>query len=122
VLVPVHDEEGPMSGMRFGGAGVRVAERTDEGTAATRALRLEDLRVTALSEHGWRITDGRLSMLDQFRVLAFIERREDAFEVMQFGAGIEWCDCASLDDAVRYVFASASRIGRERWFGAASPS
>jgi hypothetical protein len=95
-------------------AGVEYGALQPLGACARDALEVDDLRLTAVTEHGWRITDRRLPIFDPCRVVAFVERCGDNFEVMQLGAGIEWTELPSLDDAVAFVVASAPRIARER--------
>jgi hypothetical protein len=78
------------------------------------SLEFHELRLTAVTAHGWRITDRRLPIFDPCRVVAFIERRGDSFEVMHLGGGIEWHEFASLHEAVQFVIVSAPRIAQER--------
>ncbi len=75
------------------------------------------LGLTPVTAHGWRVVDDRLPARDPFRLLAFIERRGDLFEVMQLGAGFEWHEFESLDAAVAFVCETGSRLAQERMRG-----
>lgn len=73
-----------------------------------------DLRLTAVSAHGWRIAHGRDRTGRPGRVLAFIELQRDGFEVMQFGDGFECETFGSLLEAVDHVCATAARRAAEQ--------
>ena len=75
---------------------------------------LGDVETAAVSPHGWRLSDGRRPLGDPFRLLAFIERRGDAFEVMQLGAGFEWHEFESFEAAIASVIETGPRLTRER--------
>ena len=75
---------------------------------------VEDLELTPVTAHGWRVTDGRLPLRDPHRLLAFVERRGDVFEVMQLGAGFEWHEFESLEAAIMFVCATGPRYARAR--------
>lgn len=74
-----------------------------------------EVRVTAVTAHGWRISDERLPKGDPFRVLAFVEHHGDVFEVMQLGAGFEWHEFESMDAAVAFVVETGSQIAQQRF-------
>lgn len=71
------------------------------------------LEVIAVGEDAWRVCDGRLDPSDATRVLGFVERTHDHFELLRIGsapAGCESFDCldAALDDLSRRLIGSAS--------------
>ncbi|HYI34460.1 MAG TPA: hypothetical protein VEX88_13455 [Glaciibacter sp.] len=61
----------------------------------------EFLEVIALSDHEWRVCDGRIDPSDASRLLGFIELENGAYEVLRFtpsGAGsIVHEDCENFD-------------------------
>lgn len=78
------------------------------------APELGDVRVTRVSEHGWRVSDVRRPAHDPLRLLAYVERRDDRFEVMQLGRGFELHDFDTLADAVAWVLRTAARCAAAR--------
>jgi hypothetical protein len=70
------------------------------------------LEVIAVGDEAWRVCDGRVDPADATRVLAFVERRHNRFELLRIGAGPAVCehfDCldAALDDLIRRMGAVA---------------
>ena len=47
---------------------------------------VEELQVSSISDHEWRVADGRLSNRSPGKVLGFIQRRGASFEVLDLGA------------------------------------
>ena len=68
----------------------------------------EDIEVVALSRCEWRICDGRIEEGDARRILGYIERREDRYEVLALNPAPSVCGCfgswqESLDALERYA-------------------
>ncbi len=76
-----------------------------------------DLQLTSVTSRGWRVTDGRLPVHDPLRLLGYIERRADVFEVMRFGAGFEWNEFPSLVAAVEFICRTGAGVARARLSG-----
>jgi hypothetical protein len=74
----------------------------------------DGLELTPVTSHGWRVTDGRLPVHDPLRLLGYIERRGDVFDVMQLGAGFEWNEFPSLVAAVEYLCRTGVGVARAR--------
>lgn len=71
------------------------------------------LEVIAVGDEAWRVCDGRVDPADATRVLGFVERRVDHFELLRFGAAptvFEHFDCldAALDDLSRRLSGAVS--------------
>lgn len=71
------------------------------------------LEVTAVGDEAWRVCDGRVDPADATRVLGFVERRHDHFELLRIGPAPAVCehfDCldAALDDLSRRLSGVAS--------------
>jgi hypothetical protein len=47
---------------------------------------VEELQVSSISDHEWRVADGRLSDQSPGKVLGFIQRKGASFEVLDLGA------------------------------------
>lgn len=81
-----------------------------------------DVQLARVTPHGWRVSDTRLPPRDPLRLLAFIELRDDVFEVMQLGRGFEWHVFPSLEEALEFVLRTAGRYAQARlqveWGGA----
>jgi hypothetical protein len=45
-----------------------------------------DLEVRRISDHEWRVGDGRVDELSADKILGFIQQRGDTFEVFRMGA------------------------------------
>lgn len=78
---------------------------------------LQDLAITAVTGHGWRVSDGRLPQGDPLRLLAFVEQRDDRFEVMQLGSGFQWHEFDSMGAAVAFVLRTGPQVAQERLTG-----
>ena len=86
--------------------------------ASTRsAPTLQDVEITAVTGHGWRVSDDRLPQGDPLRLLAYVEQRGDRFEVMQLGSGFEWHEFDSMDAAVEFVLRTGPQVAQERLTG-----
>jgi hypothetical protein len=103
-----------------------VNERPMTGPAAPEATFLfvgsdspvpDDVDLAPVTSHGWRVTDRRLPVHDPLRLLGYIERRGDVFEVMQLGAGFEWNEFPSLVAAVEYLCRTGAGVARARLSG-----
>ena len=105
-----------MAKMQGVGGVLDVPEATF-GFTGRDAPSLVDMQLTAVTSHGWRVSDARLPFGDPFRLLAFIERRGDVFEVMQLGAGFEWHEFGSMDSALAFVLVTGPRAAQERLHG-----
>lgn len=71
------------------------------------------LEVIAVGDEAWRVCDGRVDPADATRVLGFVERRHNHFELLRIGATPAVCehfDCldAALDDLSRRLSAVAA--------------
>lgn len=49
--------------------------------------RADILEIIALSDHEWRVCDGRIAPSDPSRILGYIERCPDGFEVLSLCPG-----------------------------------
>lgn len=78
------------------------------------APRPSDVQLTPVTPHGWRVSDTRLPLRDPLRLLAYIERRDEVYEVMQLGRGFEWHEFSSLDDAFDFVLRTSARFAQAR--------
>jgi len=73
------------------------------------------LEVVALSDHEWRVCDGEIEAGDARRVLAYIEKCDDSYEVMSMRPTP--CVCGrfcSLDDALMRVSAERRSMAEPR--------
>ena len=59
-----------------------------------------DLGLHPLSSSRWRVLDNRLPQSDARRLLGFIEKTDDRFEVTQLDHGFAWSSFATLGEAV----------------------
>ena len=71
------------------------------------------LEVIAVGAEAWRVCDGRVDPADATRILGFVERRHDHFELLRIGGASAACerfDCldAALDDLSRRLSGVAS--------------
>ena len=78
---------------------------------------VEDVQLTVVTAHGWRVSDGRLPLGDPLRLLAFVEERRGVFEVMQLGADFHWHEFESLEEALAFVIETCPRVAQERLSG-----
>ena len=100
---------------------VGATDPLDEAVAFSRCsgLALEHLHLTALTSHGWRVSDGRLPLDDPMRVLAFIEIRDGRIEVMQLGCGFRWDVFPTMREALEHVVRTTPAVTMERLGGTA---
>lgn len=59
-----------------------------------------DLGLHPLSSSRWRVLDNRLPQSDARRLLGFIEKKDDRFEVTQLDHGFAWFSFATLGEAI----------------------
>lgn len=50
----------------------------------------DDIDIEQIAPHGWRICDARLPRGHANRLLGFVEKRANRYEVMQLGRGSRW--------------------------------
>lgn len=60
-----------------------------------------EVRVVALG--GWRVSDSLLDADDPQRLLGFIEKRDDGFEVMQIGRDFTWTMFRTMGEAISHL-------------------
>jgi hypothetical protein len=84
----------------FGSAGPAVAPTTRSQTDAPRSDPFLD--VQALSASQWRVCDIRWPEHDARRLLGFVEKRAERFDVIQVYAGLKRLSFGSLAEATRY--------------------
>lgn len=83
------------------GAAVLAGAFSDDQSDLRDALALEDAGVRS-----WRVCDCRVSR-GPGRFLAFIEEKDDQFEVMQFGEGFVWTSFITIDEALAHIVRTA---------------
>jgi len=57
------------------------------------------LEVIAVGDEAWRVCDGRVDPADATRVLGFVERRHDRFELLRIGTAPAVCEHFDCLDA-----------------------
>ncbi|HEV7813173.1 MAG TPA: hypothetical protein VGO99_09390 [Leifsonia sp.] len=78
-------------------------------------LHVDALEVIALSDHEWRVCDGRIDAADARRLLGYVERQGDTYELLRMSPTPGVCrhfDClsAALEDLITPDI-TASRAG-----------
>jgi len=73
------------------------------------------LEVIPVGDEAWRVCDGRVDPADATRVLGFVERRHDRFELLRIGTAptvSEHFDCldAALEGLSRRLSAVAAAV------------
>lgn len=58
------------------------------------------LEILAISDHEWRVCDGRFDQSDARRMLAYIGRTADVYELMRLQSAPRWEEFATLEDAL----------------------
>lgn len=77
-----------------------IIDATAAETPSVTGIAEQDLDVHPLSGTSWRVCDNRLPEDNACRLLGFIERKGDRFEVTQLDHGFVWLSFDSLDAAV----------------------
>lgn len=96
---------------------VSSAPEATFGFTACDCPTLGDIDLTEVTSHGWRVSDVRLPQGDPMRLLAFVERRDDAYEVLQVGDGLERHGFESMSLALAFVIETGPRLARIRLNG-----
>lgn len=76
--------------------------------AAVGPVEVEQLELEQVSSTAWRVCDPRFPRGHPQRLLGCIDKRADAFELMQFIDGFRWHTLASLRQVLEHVALTAA--------------